>query len=216
MSSTVSKPAPKPIQVAAAVIGNALEWYDFVIFGFLTVVISKLFFPADDEYASLLLTTATFGAGFLMRPLGGILLGLYADRVGRKAALQFIIGLMTVATAIITVAPAFAVIGVAAPLMILIARLLQGLAAGGEWGCSTAFLIETASARQRGFYGSWQMAGQGLALLAGALVSFFSDAHLCAGNIRGLGLENSVLCRSHDRTGRALYPPVSRRNQRFS
>jgi MFS transporter, MHS family, proline/betaine transporter len=164
---------PKPLQVAAAVIGNALEWYDFIIFGFLTVVISKLFFPTDSQYTSLLLTTATFGAGFLMRPLGGIFLGIYADRKGRKAALQLIIGLMTIAIAIITFAPTYAAIGVAAPLSILIARLLQGLATGGEWGCSTAFLIESAPADQRGFYGSWQMTGQGLALLAGALVSFF-------------------------------------------
>jgi MHS family proline/betaine transporter-like MFS transporter len=168
-----SSSAPKSLQVAAAVIGNALEWYDFIIFGFLTVVIAKLFFPTDSQYASLLLTTATFGAGFLMRPLGGIFLGIYADRKGRKAALQLIIGLMTVAMAMITFAPPFAAIGVAAPLIILIARLLQGLATGGEWGCSTAFLIESAPADQRGFYGSWQMAGQGLALLAGALVSFF-------------------------------------------
>jgi len=164
--------APKSLQIAAAVIGNAPEWYDFIIFGFLTVVIFKLFFPTDSQYASLLLTTATFGAGFLMRPLGGILLGLYADRIGRKAALQLIIGLMTIAIAMITFAPPFAAIGIGAPLIILIARLLQGLATGGEWGCSTAFLIETAPRHQRGFYGSWQMGGQGLALLAGALVSF--------------------------------------------
>jgi MFS family permease len=109
-----------------------------------------------------------------MRPLGGILLGLYADRIGRKAALQLIIGLMTIAIAMITFAPPFAVIGVAAPLIILIARLFQGLATGGEWGCSTAFLIETAPGDQRGFYGSWQMGGQGLALLAGALISFLA------------------------------------------
>ena len=168
-----SSSAPKSLQVAAAVIGNALEWYYFIIFGFLTVVISKLFFPTDSQYTSLLLTTATFGAGFLMRPLGGIFLGIYADRKGRKAALQLIIGLMTIAIAIITFAPTYAAIGVAAPLSILIARLLQGLATGGEWGCSTAFLIESAPAHRRGFYGSWQMTSQGLALLAGALVSFF-------------------------------------------
>jgi MFS family permease len=169
----VRRSTPKSVQVAAAVVGNALEWYDFTIFGFLTVIIFKLFFPTDSQYASLLLTTATFGAGFLMRPLGGILLGVYTDRKGRKAALQFIIGLMTVAIAIITFAPTYAAIGVVAPLSILLARLLQGLATGGEWGCSTAFLIESAPTGQRGFYGSWQMASQGLALLAGALVSFF-------------------------------------------
>src|ERR1700688_2386265 len=93
----VRRSAPKSLQVAAAVIGNALEWYDFIIFGFLTLVISRLFFPADSEYASLLLTTATFGVGFFMRPVGGIPLGIYADRKVRKAALQLIIGLMTAA-----------------------------------------------------------------------------------------------------------------------
>ena len=92
-------------QIAAAVIGNALEWYDFVVYGFLTVIISRLFFPAESEYASLLLTMATFGVGFFMRPVGGILIGLYADRKGRKAALQLIIGLMTLSMAIIAFAP---------------------------------------------------------------------------------------------------------------
>src|SRR5262249_56745976 len=78
---------PKPVQIAAAVIGNALEWYDFIVFGFFTVVIARLFFPSDSQYASLLLTTGTFGVGFFMRPVGGIFLGIYADRRGRKAAL---------------------------------------------------------------------------------------------------------------------------------
>src|SRR5688500_1941082 len=91
--------APKPFQVVAVVIGNALEVYDFIIFGFLTAIISRLFFPADSQYASLLLTTATFGVGFLMRPVGGVLLGVYADRCGRKAALLLIVALMTVAIA---------------------------------------------------------------------------------------------------------------------
>src|SRR5215212_8646002 len=118
-------------QIVAAVIGNALEWYDFVVYGFLTVIISRLFFPAGSEYASLLLTTATFGVGFFMRPVGGIPLGLYADRKGRKAALQLIIGLMTVSMAIIAFAPPYSAIGVAAPLLMVLARLLQGLATGG-------------------------------------------------------------------------------------
>ena len=161
---------PKPIQVAAAVIGNALEWYDFIIFGFLTVVIARLFFPAESQYASLLLTTATFGVGFFMRPVGGILLGLYADHKGRKAALLLIIILMTAAIAMIGFAPTYAAIGVAAPLIIVLARLLQGLATGGEFASATSFLIESASAHRRGFYGSWQMVGQGLAVLIGALL----------------------------------------------
>jgi MHS family proline/betaine transporter-like MFS transporter len=162
--------APKPIQVAAAVVGNALEWYDFIIFGFLTVVIARLFFPAGSQYASLLLTAATFGVGFFMRPVGGILLGLYADHKGRKSALLLIIVLMTVAIAMIGFAPTYAAIGVAAPLIIVLARLLQGLATGGEFASATSFLIETAPPNRRGFYGSWQMVGQGLAVLIGALL----------------------------------------------
>src|SRR5579862_149888 len=100
-------------QLAAAVIGNVLEWYDFIVFGLLTVVISRLFFPADSQYASLLLTTATFGVGFFMRPIGGLLLGMYTDRKGRKAGLQLILGLMTAAIAMMAFAPTYAAIGVA-------------------------------------------------------------------------------------------------------
>jgi MHS family proline/betaine transporter-like MFS transporter len=172
--------APKPIQVAAAVIGNALEWYDFIIFGFLTVVIARLFFPAESQYASLLLTTATFGVGFFMRPVGGVLLGLYADHKGRKAALLLIIVLMTVAIAMIGFAPTYAAIGVGAPLIIVLARLLQGLATGGEFASATSFLIESAPAHRRGFYGSWQMVGQGLAVLIGALLGALITRSLTA------------------------------------
>ena len=166
-----SRPAPKILQIVAAAIGNALEWYDFFVFGFLTVVISRLFFPADSRYASLLLTTATFGIGFFMRPIGGVFLGIYADRKGRKAGLQLILGLMTAAIAMIAFAPTYAAIGVAAPLIIVLARLLQGFATGGEWGSAAAFLVESAPAHRRGLYGSWMVAGAGLALLTGALMS---------------------------------------------
>jgi len=162
--------APKAYQIAAAVIGNALEWYDFIVFGFFTVIISRLFFPTDSQYASLLLTTATFGVGFFMRPVGGILLGIYADRRGRKAALLAVIASMTVAIALIAFAPTYAAIGFGAPLVIVLARLLQGFSAGGEFASATAFLIESAPAGRRGFYGSWQMVGQGLAVLLGAIL----------------------------------------------
>jgi len=165
-----SQIAPKPLQIAAAVIGNALEWYDFIVFGFFTVVIARLFFPSDSQYASLLLTTGTFGVGFFMRPVGGILLGIYADRRGRKAALLMVITLMTVAIAIIAFAPTYAAIGVGAPLIMVVARLLQGFSAGGEFASATAFLTESAPAGRRGLYGSWQMVGQGLAVLLGAIL----------------------------------------------
>lgn len=159
---------PHKRQILAAVIGNALEWYDFVVYGFLTVIISRLFFPSDSEYASLLMAMATFGVGFFMRPVGGILIGMYADRKGRKAALQLIILLMTISIAMIAFAPTYAAIGAAAPLLIVLARLLQGMATGGEFASATSFLVESAPADRRGFYGSLQMVGQSIAALAGA------------------------------------------------
>ena len=160
-------------QVAAAVIGNALEWYDFVVFGFLTTIIARLFFPAENEYAGVLLTTATFGVGFFMRPVGGVVLGIYADRRGRKAAMQLIIALMTVALLVIATAPPYAAIGIAAPALIVFARLLQGFATGGEFAIATSFLVEVAPPNQRGFYGSLQQVGLALAALGGALAGAF-------------------------------------------
>lgn len=167
---SVTQSGPRSIQIAAAVIGNAFEWYDFIVFGFFTTIIARQFFPATSQYAALLLTTATFGVGFFTRPIGGVLLGIYADRKGRKAALLLIITLMTVAIALIALAPTYAAVGFAAPLLIVLARLLQGFATGGEFASATTFLIESAPANRRGFYGSWQMVGQSLAILIGALV----------------------------------------------
>lgn len=156
--------------VAAAVIGNALEWYDFTVFSFMAVVIADVFFPSTNEYASLLMTTATFGAAFVMRPIGGIVLGLYADHAGRKAALSLVILLMTAGLLLLAIAPPYAAIGIGGPLLIVLGRLLQGFSAGGEFGSATALLIEAAPFSRRGFYGSWQMASQAAALLIGALV----------------------------------------------
>ncbi|MFM7761330.1 MAG: MFS transporter [Burkholderiaceae bacterium] len=161
-------PATRTRQIFAAVIGNALEWYDFVNYGFMTVIISRLFFPAESEYASLLIAMATFGVGFFMRPVGGVFIGLYADRRGRKAALQLIILLMTIATAMIAFAPTYAAIGIAAPAIMVLARLLQGAATGGEFASATAFLIESSPPERRGFFGSLQMVGQSIAALTGA------------------------------------------------
>ena len=162
------QPAVRTRQILAAVVGNALEWYDFVVYGFMTVILSRLFFPADSAYTSLLIAMATFGVGFFMRPVGGLLIGIYADRRGRKAAMQLIILLMTVAIAMIAFAPTYAAVGVAAPAIIVLARLLQGAATGGEFASATAFLIESAPPARRGFYGSLQMVGQSIAALGGA------------------------------------------------
>ncbi len=144
-------------QVVAAVIGNALEWYDFIVYGFLASIIARQFFPSDDEYASLLMALATFGVGFFMRPVGGILLGIYSDRKGRKAAMQLIIRLMTVSIALIAFAPNYAAIGMGAPLLIVVARMLQGFATGGEYASATAFLVESAPPIARAYMapGNW-------------------------------------------------------------
>jgi len=170
-------------QVVAAVIGNALEWYDFIVYGFLASIIARQFFPSEDEYASLLMALATFGVGFFMRPVGGILLGIYSDRKGRKAAMQLIIRLMTVSIALIAFAPNYAAIGMGAPLLIVVARMLQGFATGGEYASATAFLVESAPAHRKGLYGSWQLVGQCLAVFGGAamvalVTHFFSPETL--------------------------------------
>ena len=136
--------------VTAASIGNALEWFDFIVYGFFAVTMAKLFFPSENETVSLLLALATFGVTFFMRPLGAIVLGGYADRHGRKAAFTLTILLMTAGTAIIVVAPTYSSIGIFAPILIVVARMIQGFSAGGEFGSATAFLAEQ-NPERRGF-----------------------------------------------------------------
>ena len=154
--------------IVAASIGNALEWFDLVIYGFFAVTISKLFFPAGSETVSLLLTLGTFGVSFFMRPLGAVVLGVYADKAGRKAALTLSILLMMIGTLLIAVMPTYATIGILAPVGIVFARMIQGFSAGGEFGSATAFLAEHGGQR-RGFFASWQAASQGLTTLLAAL-----------------------------------------------
>jgi MHS family proline/betaine transporter-like MFS transporter len=156
--------------VAAAVVGNALEWFDFTVFGLFAGPIGKAFFPVKTDLTSLLLALATFGVGFALRPLGALVLGNYADRAGRRAALSLIIVLMSIGTAIVVVTPPFAVIGIAAPVLIVAARLIQGFSVGGEMGGATAFLIESAPPERRGLIASWQFVGQAGAALAGGLI----------------------------------------------
>ncbi|MCF7521644.1 MFS transporter [Neisseria sp. ZJ106] len=176
--------------LAAAIIGNALEWYDFLVFAFMTPIISTLFFPtpaadgsAGSELNSILLMTAIFGVGFFMRPIGGVILGLYADRKGRKAAMVLVTGMMAVSLALIAFAPTYQAVGILAPLLVLTARLMQGFSAGGEFGTATALLIEMAPPGKRGFYGSWQMTGQMIGLVLGAsagalMTALFSQAEI--------------------------------------
>ncbi|WDD94283.1 MFS transporter [Burkholderia sp. FERM BP-3421] len=150
--------------IIAASIGNALEWFDLIVYGFFAVTIAKLFFPATSEATSLMLTLGTFGLSYLIRPIGGFVLGAYADRAGRKASLLLSIGMMMGGTLLIAAMPTYASIGIFAPLGIIVSRLMQGFSAGGEFASSTALLVEHAPQR-RGFMSSWQFASQGLATL---------------------------------------------------
>ncbi|WP_118181830.1 MFS transporter [Paraburkholderia phosphatilytica] len=173
--------------VAAAAIGNALEWYDFTVFGLTTVIIAELFFPAANSYSSLFYATATFGVAFCMRPIGGIVFGLYADRAGRRAAMSLVIALMTLGILLIAIAPPYTALGIAGPLIVVLGRLLQGFSAGGEFASSTALLIEAAPFSRRGFYGSWQMSSQAAALLLGAIVGALVTRGLPADSLRAWG-----------------------------
>lgn len=153
--------------VIATSVGNALEWFDISVYAYFAVYLSKAFFPTGDPTTSLLLTFGSFGLTFLARPIGGVLLGTYADRYGRKASLLISIAMMTCGTLAVGVMPTFASIGVLAPLLVIMARLVQGFSAGGEFGSSTALLVEHMPGR-RGFVASWQFASQGLSSLLGA------------------------------------------------
>ncbi|KOC89317.1 MFS transporter [Winslowiella iniecta] len=148
----------------ATCIGNALEWFDIAVYGFFANYIAHAFFPTEDASVSLLLALGSFGVSFLIRPLGAVVLGAYADREGRKKALLVSISLMLLGGAIITFMPTYATIGLAAPLLILLARLIQGFSAGGEFGSSTAFLVEHFPER-KAFIASWQFATQGASTL---------------------------------------------------
>ena len=158
--------------IIACGLGNALEWFDFVAYAMFATAIAKNFFPTGNELTSLLATFATFAVGFVIRPIGAVILGNYADRAGRKAALSMTILLMALGTAMIAVAPTYATIGIAAPILIVIARLLQGLSAGGEIGGAVSFLAEHAPPSQRGFFTAWQQASVGLFYILAGIVGY--------------------------------------------
>jgi len=157
--------------IAAATVGNALEFYDFTLYSFFAITIGKLFFPFGDIWTGILFALATYGVGFLVRPLGGAILGSYADRAGRKAAVVLTLFLMAAGTATIGLAPTYDAIGMWGPLVLLLGRILQGFSAGGEVGASTTLLVEHAPSNARGFFGSWQVASQGLGIAVAAFAA---------------------------------------------
>ena len=150
--------------------GNFLEMYDFMVYAYYASYIAREIFPASNAYASLMLTLGTFGAGYLMRPLGAVVLGAYIDRVGRRAGLILTLFLMAIGTLVIACTPAYRTIGIAAPIIVLLGRLLQGFSAGVEVGGASVYLSEMATPGHRGFYCAWQSASQQIAVVFAALL----------------------------------------------
>ncbi|ACD16570.1 MFS transporter [Paraburkholderia phytofirmans] len=173
--------------IVATTIGNAFEFFDLTVYSFFAVLLGKLFFPLASSQQQLLLSVGTFGIGFVARPLGGVLFGVLADRFGRIAAMNLTLVTMAVGTGLIGVMPTYAQIGIAAPLAIVAARLLQGFSAGGEVGVATTLLAERASTGRRGFITSWQFASQGAAALAGSLVGFLLSHYLDKASLEAWG-----------------------------
>lgn len=172
--------------IIATSIGNALEYFDLTVYASFALIISKVFFPTGNETVSLMLALGTFAISYLARPLGALVLGAYADRHGRNAALLISISLMVLGTAIVGLMPSYAQIGVIAPLGILMARLLQGFSAGGEFGSATAMLAEY-EPKRRGFMASWQFASQGFSMMAAAGFGAFLTASLTADQLHSWG-----------------------------
>ncbi len=185
-----SKPGAKPVSswkiITAASIGNALEWYDIAVYAYFSVYISAVFFPNDDRAVSIMLALATFALSFFIRPLGAIVLGGFADRRGRKPALTLTIWLMFLGTLLIVVTPPAAMIGVAAPLLILLARLIQGFAAGGEFGSATSLMVEHLPAK-RGFAASWQFTSQAASSLLASVIGVALTTNLSQEQLESWG-----------------------------
>jgi MFS family permease len=167
--------------VLASILGNGLEWFDFVAYGYFASIVADVFFPAESNL-SLLLTYATFAVGFVVRPIGGILIGAYADRYGRQRALSLLIVMMAFGTLTLGLTPGYASVGIIAPIIVVLGRVVQGISIGGEFGSATALLVEYAPANRRMMYGSFQMSSQAIGrVLAttiglGVLLTFSSDA----------------------------------------
>ena len=191
MSETsVSQPPQIKSRLAAIVrstSGNFLEQFDFFLFGFYASAIAKAFFPSENETAALLNTFGVFWLGALMRPVGAIVLGAYIDRIGRRRGLIVTLAIMAVGTVVITICPSYASIGVAAPVIVLIGRLLQGFSAGVELGGVSVYLAEISTPGNRGFYTSFQSASQQVAILVAAIIGYVLSESMPADAVAAWG-----------------------------
>lgn len=182
-----SKSRAQKRAIVAACVGNAFEWYDFTVYALFAIYIAKAFFPGGDATTELVKAFLAFGVGFLVRPLGALLLGLYGDHAGRKAVLTATIGLMALGTGIIAVAPGYMAIGVGAPILLLVGRVLQGFSAGGEIGGAASLLIEHAPPNRKGEFASWLQATMSGSNIMGALVAFTVTSLLAVDQIEAWG-----------------------------
>jgi MFS family permease len=173
--------------VALVSAGNFLEMYDFMVFGYYATSIAKAFFPLQSQFASLMLTLMTFGAGFLMRPIGALVFGAYIDRHGRRKGLMLTLSLMAIGTVAIALVPNYSVLGLAAPILILLARLIQGLSAGAELGGVSVYLSEIAPPNRRGFYVAWQSGSQQVAVAFAASLGIALSVFLKPPEIQAWG-----------------------------
>lgn len=185
--SDQAKPKAAWKSVAIVSSGNFLEMYDFMVFGFYAAAIAFTFFPKGDEYASLMLSLTTFGAGFLMRPIGGLVLGTLLDRYGRRTGLLITLGLMAFGTFTIAVTPGYVALGLAAPFLVLIGRLIQGLSAGVEVGGVSVYLSEIAPAHRKGFFVAWQSGSQQMAVVFAALIGIVLTSWLSPAEMKDWG-----------------------------
>src|SRR5919202_3954577 len=167
--------------------GNFLEMFDFFLFGFYATYISNTFFPVGNEFASLMLTFMTFGAGFLMRPLGAIFLGAYVDSIGRRKGLIVTLGIMAAGTILIAFVPGYETIGLFAPFLVLVGRLLQGFSAGVELGGVSVYLAEMSTPGNKGFYVSWQSGSQQVAVMVAAVIGFVLNHALTPADMNDWG-----------------------------
>ena len=180
-------PRSKAATVLRVTSGNFLEMFDFFLFGFYAAFIGRAFFPAGSEFASLKFAFTTFGAGFLMRPLGAVLLGAYVDRVGRRRGLVVTLSVMACGTVLIAFVPGYAAIGLLAPALVLAGRLLQGFSAGVELGGVSVYLSEMAPPGRRGFFVSWQSGSQQVAIMAAAAIGFAVNRSLSPDGVAAWG-----------------------------
>ena len=192
--ATPDKSATMVRATVAGTIGNVLEWYDFSVYGYLVTAIGAAFFPKASTLAQVLFTFGIYGVGFFMRPVGSIVIGAYGDRAGRRAALTLTVGLMGVATMLIGFLPTYDTLGVWAPLLLILMRLVQGFSGGGEWGGAATFLVEFAPTGRRGYIGSWQQFSVGAGFLLGSGFVYLLTTTLGADAMAAWGWRIPFLC----------------------